>query len=612
MSVKDPRTKGSSQQKKLLAKNRRDMGIPRTSDEYPLLSSPNQNEQGGKRGRTASDQDNDVQTKSTNTSKRSKSVQRRSRTNINSPTVAASTISESNESNERTSVVNDNSQYDFTASTARKDNPNLDKEVKFDITNNAVVFATNRNLPPLKFACEPKVTDQKTGANIIKELFDYIKNDFKRIYPKHNDVIGFESWFTDTKGDIGGITHDIELFTFLCNPEHVPQKLANTQVSPILPKHLPSQRSIIMKGVPNTVNIEELKAEISSRYKSVYATEELMGTNNGKSRHVRVDVMDSYEYKQLLDSGVLCVEGRCLHIYEYLAPPKILFCSKCNNPGHHRRLCKLPYERCKRCGESKTNGEHVECPIKCHNCSDNHMSTDFKCPAVLRYRRELIQHLQLHPELLPNDVQVFVPLHLRQQGVKTLRNRQLYTQQPTNNNANQRSNEKNDQWPFLPTAARNTIFPTNPTDVGRVTTSNDIQLHISRIEKECEQAKNEYERKNLEIKNKMNSCMMYFQSLLATITTIIQRQNDIVTALKISINDCLQFNKITNQCIISMLAKPHDSQLNAEIINQLTRIPIEERQIATDNLFSAYSPLIQELTVKVMEVSSHLLHQNEQ
>lgn len=616
MSNKDPRTRNSSQSNKSITTDRRDVELSflkKACEQFPVLSSPNPNEQGGKRGRTTSDQDIEAQTKSSNSSKRSKSIQRRSRTNKNnnSPIVATTTIEENKEC---TGLDNASIQTDINARDVGIGSENCipGREVKFDITHNAVTFATNQNLPILKFSCEPKVKDQKIGASVIKGLFDQIKKDFKQRYPKHNDVIGFEAWFTDVKGDICGITRDIELFTFLCDPVNVPRKLANIDIRPILPKHLPPQRSVILKGVPNSLNVDDLKMEIITRFKSMYAIEELTGTNNGKSRYVRIDLMDSHEYKQLLNAGVLCVEGQCLHVYEYLAPPKILFCSKCNDPGHHRKICKLAYERCRKCGEDKSIGEHDECSIRCHNCNEKHVATDFKCPVVQEYRRDLMQHLQLHPELLPEDVQMFVPLHYRKQGMKTLMNRQFYSQQPTKNATNQLNNGNDDQWPCLPSATRNTIFSTKSANPNCTTSTSEIQLHINKIEKECVQAMNEYEKRNLEIKTRMYSCVIQFQSILSAITTIMQRQNDIISALKTSINDCLQMNKFTNQCIISMLTKPNDQQLKTDLINQLTDIPIQERQAAMDNLFSTYYPLMQELTVKVMEVSSHLLNQNEQ
>ena len=53
------------------------------------------------------------------------------------------------------------------------------------------------------------------STKIIKELFKVINDDFKQTYPKHNDIIGFESWFIDTKGNIYGTTRNIYLFIYI-------------------------------------------------------------------------------------------------------------------------------------------------------------------------------------------------------------------------------------------------------------------------------------------------------------------------------------------------------------------------------------------------------------
>ncbi|CAF4720966.1 unnamed protein product, partial [Rotaria sp. Silwood2] len=73
------------------------------------------------------------------------------------------------------------------------------------------------------------------------------------------------------------------------------------------------------------------------------------------------------------------------------------------------------------CGGDRNVGQHNECEIRCHNCKEEHLSTDYKCVAVQCYRRDLIQHIQEHPESLPNDIQLFIPFQYRRQGDKTIK-----------------------------------------------------------------------------------------------------------------------------------------------------------------------------------------------
>ena len=81
----------------------------------------------------------------------------------------------------------------------------------------------------------------------------------KQINPKLINVVGSESWFIDNNGDLVCITRDINLFVFLCDAELVPNKLAGIEIKVVLPKHLPPQRSVLIKGVPNSLKIDDIK-----------------------------------------------------------------------------------------------------------------------------------------------------------------------------------------------------------------------------------------------------------------------------------------------------------------------------------------------------------------
>ncbi|CAF4401648.1 unnamed protein product [Rotaria sp. Silwood2] len=161
----------------------------------------------------------------------------------------------------------------------------------------------------------PLFNEQKVGANIIKELFKLTDDDFKQANPKHNGVIGFESWYIDFNGNLQCITRDVELFIYLRDVKHIPIMLLDTKIMVVLPKHLPPQCSVIIKGVPNTFSIDDVKNEITNKYKSMYSIGELVGTNNGRTRYLRLDLTDTNEYKQLLNSGIICIEGQCLHVF---------------------------------------------------------------------------------------------------------------------------------------------------------------------------------------------------------------------------------------------------------------------------------------------------------
>ena len=98
-----------------------------------------------------------------------------------------------------------------------------------------------------------------------------------------------------------------------------------------------------------------------------------------------------------------------IEIQKFLAPPKLLLCSKCNGPGHVKRDCHFDYEACRRCGNDRTLGEHKQCTILCHRCNQSHLATNYSCPALIEYRKALIQHIRMNPHLIPPNVKLLVP-----------------------------------------------------------------------------------------------------------------------------------------------------------------------------------------------------------
>ncbi|CAF3343542.1 unnamed protein product, partial [Rotaria sp. Silwood2] len=380
-------------------------------------------------------------------------------------------------------------------------------DFKFKITRNAITYAVEQNLPAIRLECEPKLNEHKDG-----NLLCY--------------------------------TNNINLFVFLCDVQHAPNKIINTNVKVILPKHLPHKRSIIIKGVPNSLCTEDIKNILAQKFTTIYIIDEILGTNN----------------------GIICMEGQCLHVVEYLAAPRVLFCSK-------------------RCGGDRNVGQHNECEIRCHNCKEEHLSTDYKCVAVQCYRRDLIQHIQQHPESLPNDTQLFIPSQYRRQGDKTISNR--------------------NEWPLLPPPTRSTISfskysTTCPSDI-----MNNFKLLLNQTELNCALAKEAYDRKNMEIKSQISSSINQIQSLITCCSSVIQKQNEAIAVLKNAIYECLEFNRVTNQALCFIMDKSGD-QHYVEISKQLSSIPFAERQSSINKLFSTYAPILDEFTMKLLEVTQHL------
>ncbi|CAF1427929.1 unnamed protein product, partial [Rotaria magnacalcarata] len=124
----------------------------------------------------------------------------------------------------------------------------------------------------------------------------------------------------------------------------------------------------------------------------------------------------SVDYEKLMRQGGLTIDGQIFELNEFLPPPRILICSKCNDPGHVRKDCKFEYDACRRCGDDRSIGNHNECIISCHRCKQNHSATDYQCQYLIEYRRMLLQQLKQKPYLIPPNVKLFVPTEYRKDG----------------------------------------------------------------------------------------------------------------------------------------------------------------------------------------------------
>ncbi|CAF3386531.1 unnamed protein product [Rotaria socialis] len=140
------------------------------------------------------------------------------------------------------------------------------------------------------------------------------------------------------------------------------------------------------------------------------------------NQNISVELLDKKkEYDALFISRKISIFEQLYDVDEFLPLPKLLICSKYNQPGHVKNYCKSAnFNICRRCGNDRSNNDnHKECKINCHHCKGDHISTDYKCSFIQEYRRRLIIELQKHPDFLSPDIQLFVPSEYREQGDRT-------------------------------------------------------------------------------------------------------------------------------------------------------------------------------------------------
>lgn len=238
-----------------------------------------------------------------------------------------------------------------------------------------------------------------------------------------------------------------------------------------------------------------------------------------------------------MHQGGLTIDGHIIELNEFLAPPRLLFCSKCNDPGHVRKHCNLKYDACRRCGEYKSNGNHNECNICCHRCKQNHLATDYKCQFLMDYRRALLQQLKQKPDLLPPNVKLFIPTECRKDGD---RNNKIVSSKSSTSNTKMYNGGTNDQAQHLPFKTNSHNWPTlekHRSSSINLTTDDDLWKEIKNNQKEIEKLKEEFNIKIQQCRTKYDDNIQKIKLILLIISAQTKYQNENVERCNAIIND---------------------------------------------------------------------------
>ncbi|CAF1172617.1 unnamed protein product [Didymodactylos carnosus] len=245
------------------------------------------------------------------------------------------------------------------------------------ISDPAIVHSIATRLPMVRIHCNPALRSKDTGVQFIKDFMKYIALNFRNEYPRHKDPIGLDQWWLQDDGNLlCGVTDDIDFYMYLCDDNHCPS------------------------------STDDVFYGIKPRFSSIFMVNGMMGITQSSARHIRVIFKQQNEYEKILYDGRIVIQGLVLDVDEYLPLPKISICTECNLSGHIKKTCQAPYVICRRCGQNKENGDnHIECVIQCRHCGVNHISTDYKCPTIVNFRKNLLDKLKNNTDKLPVHVQ---------------------------------------------------------------------------------------------------------------------------------------------------------------------------------------------------------------
>lgn len=295
---------------------------------------------------------------------------------------------------------------------------NNEQPGQFNISNQALTYAVENNLSTIRIECSPPLENREVAKKFVINLFKYINKDFRKECPGNQQPLGFHHWWTDPGGKmLYGVTNDTDLYIYLCDIKHYPAQIDNIELKPYPPKRLPPQNTVIIKFVPNELHKDDIRDELNNLFSSIFTIDDMMGTMRSKSRHIRVEFYQKDDYTKIINDGKIGFQGQIFEVEEYLPPPKILICSKCNYPGHVKKACQSTIDICRRCGQNRNDGnKHDECFLQCHHCGGEHMATDYKCPTIVRFRQELLIRLKHDRNKLPPNIKLFIPVDCRTNG----------------------------------------------------------------------------------------------------------------------------------------------------------------------------------------------------
>lgn len=254
----------------------------------------------------------------------------------------------------------------------------------------------------------------------------------------------------------------------------------------------------------------------------------------------------------------MTIDGNLIEANEFLAPPRLLMCIKCNEPGHIKKNCSLQYDACKRCGQDRSIGDHKECLISCHRCHQDHMSTDYKCQYLADYRRSLLNKLKEKSNLLPPNIKLFIPSKCRDRGTtnnKILTNTKPNTCTLENTYSSQNKFDLNTyNWPSLP---------------NKINVRQMDQLNGTDIWKELKRKQEQFEKQNEDLtltlikhQQKYENQINKISTILKSVTQQTKYQNDNMNRCYTTIREVLPVLTSTLEIVQRIITKMNPTNTN--------------------------------------------------
>ncbi|CAF1642529.1 unnamed protein product [Rotaria magnacalcarata] len=213
----------------------------------------------------------------------------------------------------------------------------------------------------------------------------------------HPDITIAATRYAQTRFPFSPFIIHANSFTSLLDEDKCPPQIGSQYYTFPSSPTIPPQLSLIIKNVNFHTDINEFSSDLKTKFPEIIKVIRLKNKFQQDIKIVKIEFVSTSARDQILAAGKINVNYRSYDVEEYIAPARVLICSKCCGIGHFKRQCTQSNETCKTCGLSFPDLKQHVCSNlpNCIHCGGEHLSNVVSCPVVKQYRAALTKKLLL-------------------------------------------------------------------------------------------------------------------------------------------------------------------------------------------------------------------------
>ncbi|CAF1081698.1 unnamed protein product [Didymodactylos carnosus] len=137
----------------------------------------------------------------------------------------------------------------------------------------------------------------------------------------------------------------------LCQQRAWPLVIQGKQIKVTIPKVIPEHFTLVVRYIPNQINIEQVKDKVKKSAQSADNFRKIVYHYERSTTDYRFTVSDIHEYNGLLTLERIGVFNLIRPVTQYLPSNKLTYCTRCWELGHMKLQCQHQRPKCKVCLE---------------------------------------------------------------------------------------------------------------------------------------------------------------------------------------------------------------------------------------------------------------------